>query len=193
MPRLLRYFLVWLSCTAVTVTVVFLTVRFVVHSTAPMPPTAHAAPTAFGTPTLVPGTQVPSPPSTRPATPSPEPTPTASPPPASPSPARTPSRTPAPHTSSPHPTTASDPGSPGDCQGGAGAHTVQSQGGQVTIRWGADAVCLVSAVPAQGFTTKTAQSAPDALTVTFEGAHHRSEITATLRPQAKAVTTESSW
>ncbi|MBY8882011.1 hypothetical protein K7862_30900 [Streptomyces sp. PLK6-54] len=63
----------------------------------------------------------------------------------------------------------------------------------MTIRWGADAVCLVSAVPAQGFTTRTGQSAPDTLTVTFEGSGHRSKVVATLRPSPNAVTTETSW
>jgi hypothetical protein len=181
-PRLLRYFLVWLSCTAVTVSVVFLTVRFVVHSTAPMPPTAHAKPTSFDEPTLVPSTRSPSPVAQR-ASPSPKPA-------SSPRPHRT--AAPSPHPSFPGPS-ATATASADDCQGGAGTHTIQSRGGQVTIRWGAEAVCLVSAVPAQGFTTRTGQSAPDSLTVTFEGTGHRSQIAATLRPEPKAVTTETSW
>ncbi|MCL2554975.1 MAG: hypothetical protein FWE75_22885 [Actinomycetia bacterium] len=187
MPRLLRYFLVWLSCTAVTVTAVFLTVRFVVHSTAPLPPTAHGMPTAFGAPTVGTGTMAPkpSPVSSAPSTPTHRPSPTA---PATTRPAPT-------RTASPAPTTSKPPagGQGYDCSGGVGAHAVQAQGGQVTVRWGDDAVCLVSAVPAQGFTTNTAQDSARSLVVTFSGAHHRSQITATLDPQAKAVTTETSW
>lgn len=186
MPRLLRYFLVWLSCTAVTVTAVFLTVRFVVHSTAPLPPTAHGMPTAFGAPTVGTGTM------------SPKPSPVASgrtAPAHRPSPSHT---TPATTRPAPSPTTSPTPKQPAgaqgyDCSGGVGAHAVQAQGGQVTVRWGDAAVCLVSAVPAQGFTTTTRQDSAGSLVVTFSGAHHTSQITATLNPQPKAVTTETSW
>ncbi|MEE4545160.1 hypothetical protein V2S66_24725 [Streptomyces sp. V4-01] len=180
MSRLLRYFLVWLSCTAVTVTAVFLTVRYVVHSTAPMPPTARALPIAPGGGTLAPITTSPSP--------SPSPSRTTTPKPkASPSHRATPSR-PAPTPRKPSATPSAD------CRdGGVGAQTVHSQGGQVTARWGAEAVCLVSAVPAPGFTTQTAQHAPDELVVTFSGSHHRSQITATLHPQPKAAISEVSW
>lgn len=184
-PRLPRYFLVWLSCTAVTVTAVFLTVRFVVHSTAPLPPTAHAMPTAFGDPAVGTGTMSPKPPPTATARSAPSPRP---------SPSRTPRATahPAPSRAAstpPRTPVASGP----DCEGGVGAHAVQSQGGQVTVRWGDAAVCLVSAVPAQGFTTRTEQDSARSLVVTFSGTHHRSQITATLDPQPKAVTTETSW
>lgn len=187
-PRLLRYFLVWLSCTAVTVTAVFLTVRYVVHSTAPLPPTAHGMPTEYAAaPTIGTGTMSPSP-SPRPSartTPPHRPSPTRTPPTtARPAPPRTPSATPPP---------TAPAGQGYDCSGGAGAHSVQATGGQVTVRWGDQAVCLVSAVPAQGFTTKTRQDSARSLVVTFSGAHHRSQITATLDPQAKAVTTEASW
>jgi hypothetical protein len=176
-PRLLRYFLVWLSCTAVTVTAVFLAVRYVVHSTAPMPPTARALPVAAGGGILAPITTSPSP---------------------SPSPSRTPSARPRPapsHTATPSRPAPKPPATPAaDCHdGGAGVQTVQSQGGQVTARFGADAVCLVSAVPAPGFTTRTTQHSADELIVTFSGSHHRSQITATVHPQAKAATTEVSW
>lgn len=184
MPRLLRYFLVWLACTAVTVTAVFLTVGYVVHSTAPMPPTARTLPTALGGATLAPSTTSPSPTPSASRTPTPRP---------KPSPSHTPTHTaPATHPA-PKPSTPSTPAAP-DCRdGGFGAQTVQSQGGQVTVRWGAKAVCLVSAVPAPGFTTKTAQGSADELSVTFSGAHHRSTITATLYPQPKAVIAEVSW
>lgn len=179
MPRSLRYLLVWLSCTVVTVAVVSLTVRFVVHSTAPVPPTAHAAPTTFDTPAPARGAASPAP-----RTPTPRPTPSAT------ATTHRPRHTPAPS----HPATHPPSTAPADdCQGGAGTHSVQSQGGQATIRWGDQAVCLVSAVPAQGFTTKTTQSSADSLVITFSGTHHRSQITATLDPQPKAVTTETSW
>ncbi len=178
MPRSLRYLLVWLSCTVVTVAVVSLTVRFVVHSTAPVPPTAHAQPTTFDAPSPR-ATVSPTP---RPSPRRPTPAATSSPPHPRHSPAPT-------HSAAPPPSTAPAD----DCQGGAGTHSVQSQGGQATINWGADAVCLVSAVPAQGFTTQTTQSASDTLVITFSGSHHRSRITATLTPEPNAVTDETSW
>ncbi|MFC1420748.1 hypothetical protein [Streptacidiphilus cavernicola] len=186
MPRFIRFFLVWLSCTALTATAVFLTVTFVVGSTAPLPPTAQGVstvlaqatgsaagpttPAAIGAPVSTPDTAPPT--SSRPPTPS--------------APAAHPSPPPAPHTAAGRPSSA-------DCSGGAGTHSFESTGGQVTVRFGATAVCLVSAVPALGFTTGTAQSAADTLTVTFTGAHHRSELTASLQPQAQEVTREVSW
>ncbi len=176
MPRFLRYFLIWLCCTALTATVVMLTVGFVVGSTAPLPPTARGVSTlsATATPPAAIGT-----PASTPVAPTPTPTHR-----------QQPSRTAAPPSHPAAPTRRPDPA---DCTGGAGAHSVQSVGGQVTVRFGADAVCLVSAVPGLGYTTSTAQSAPDTLTVTFTGAHHRSEVTASLHPQAQVVTREVSW
>ncbi|MDX2709439.1 hypothetical protein PV350_42390, partial [Streptomyces sp. PA03-6a] len=44
MPRYLRYVVIWLSCTAVSVTAVMLTVGFVVGSTRPTPPVARDIP-----------------------------------------------------------------------------------------------------------------------------------------------------
>jgi hypothetical protein len=186
--RFLRFFVVWLCCTALTATAVFLTVRFVLGSTAPMPPSTAGvttvlalatpspeAPTAtgLGTPVSAPGAS-----------------PSASRPKASPSAA-------APSQPSPQPQHSSEPASgrpsSADCTGGAGAHSFTSVGGQAVVRFGADAVCLVSAVPALGFTTSTSQSSPGTLTVTFSGAHHRSELTASLQPQAQEVTREVSW
>ncbi|MDJ0343609.1 hypothetical protein QMK19_26655 [Streptomyces sp. H10-C2] len=178
MPRSLRYLMIWLCCTALTVTAAFLAVRFVVHSTAALPPTAHALPTVFTTPTPTPGL-------IGPATSAPN---------ASPSPTTPPA--PSPRATTARPTTpvpAAVQGAGYTCRGGAGVHTMQSMGGQVTFNMGADAICLVSAVPAPGFTTSTAQSAPDTLTVTFSSANHRSETTGTIHPQPQAVTREVSW
>ncbi|MFF6958190.1 hypothetical protein [Streptomyces sp. NPDC008317] len=187
MPRSLRHFLIWLSCTVLTVTAVSLTVRFVVGSTAPLPPSARDV--AAGIATNSPSSVVIGSPT---ATPRQSPTRTRKPT-VSPSPStRRPTATATSPSSAPAapPSTASRPP---DCEGGAGTHSFESTGGQASIRFGADAVCLVSAVPAIGFTTNTRQSAPDTLTITFTGARHRSELTATLRPQAKEVTSEVSW
>ncbi|MCZ4123599.1 hypothetical protein [Streptomyces sp. H39-S7] len=181
MPRPLRYLMIWLCCTALTVTAAFLAVRFVVHSTAPLPPTARALPTVFSTPTSPPGPLVPA--TSAPRTP---PAPTRK------TPTVTPS-TKAPTTRPP--TTAATTGghTSSSCRGGAGVHSMQSVGGRVTFNMGADAICLVSAVPAPGFTTSTDQDAPDTLTVTFLSATHRSETTGTIHPQPQAVTREVSW
>lgn len=186
MPRSLRYFLIWLSCTALTATAVFLTVTFVVGSTAPLPPTARGMSTVLATATATPGASggpvlIGAPAST----PTPAPSTTH----------RQQSSAPASHSAAPGhsaPPTDGRP-DPADCTGGAGTHSFETVGGQVTVRFGADAVCLVSAVPALGFTTSTAQSAPDTLKVTFTSANHRSELTASLQPQAQEVTREVSW
>jgi hypothetical protein len=184
-PRSFRHFLIWLSCTALTVTAVSLTVRFVVGSTAPLPPSTRdvAAGIATNSPSsVVIGSPTATPPPTRTRKPTVPPTthrPTAK---------ATGGATSPPVTTAP-PSTHRPP----DCEGGAGTHSFESTGGQASIRFGADAVCLVSAVPAIGFTTSTRQSAPDTLTITFTGSRHRSELTATLRPQAKEVTSEVSW
>ncbi|MEU6174194.1 hypothetical protein ABZ832_20000 [Streptantibioticus parmotrematis] len=183
MPRSLRFLLVWLSCTALTVTAVFLAVRFVVGSTSPLPPTAPAMPSALadasaspeiGTAVALPSRSAPVSPSSHPAPPSPSPS----------------HRSPSPHPSSAPPSQGYQ-GS--DCDGGVGVHTVQSVGGQVTVRMGSNAVCLISAVPAQGFTTSTDQSGPDTLEVTFSSSDHRSEITASIDPEARLATRETSW
>ena len=190
MSRFLRFFVVWLCCTALTATAVFLTVRFVLGSTAPLPPSTAGVTTvlALATPSAgVPAsTGIGTPASTPAASPS------ASASPSKPSPSAT---TPSP--SAPQPRQASTPAAgrvpTADCTGGAGVHSFSSTGGQVVVRFGSDAVCLVSAVPALGFTTSTTQSSPGTLTVTFSGAHHRSELTASLQPQAQEVTREVSW
>ncbi|WP_239150011.1 hypothetical protein [Streptomyces sp. SID13588] len=182
MPRPLRYLMIWLCCTALTVTAAFLAVRFVVHSTAPLPPTAHALPTVFSTPSPTPGLLIPA--TSAPSTP------------LTPTPRKTPTVTPStkPPTTRP-PTTAPVNGrnTSNTCKGGVGVHSMQSVGGRVTFNMGADAICLVSAVPPPGFTTSTDQDAPDTLTVTFSSANHRSETTGTIHPQPQAVTREVSW
>ncbi|MHA6757738.1 hypothetical protein [Streptacidiphilus sp. PAMC 29251] len=188
MPRLFRFFLIWLSCTVLTVSAVFLTVRFVLGSTAPLPPSAPGVTTVLAlaapTATLTPGPSgsIGAPTST--LTPTPDASPSAS------RPKPTSSTAPPSHPASPS-HSARPPSY--DCSGGAGAHSFETTGGQVVVRFGANAICLVSAVPALGFTTSTAQSAADILTVTFTGAHHRSELTATLHPQAQEATREVSW
>ncbi|MGC9379907.1 hypothetical protein [Streptomyces sp. WG5] len=72
-------------------------------------------------------------------------------------------------------------------------YTVPSEGGKATVRFGGSEVCLISAVPDRGFTVSTSQSAPQTLTVTFSASRHRSEITATTRPQSRADVREVSW
>ncbi|MFJ9342038.1 hypothetical protein ACIRP0_22460 [Streptomyces sp. NPDC101733] len=190
MLRTPRYLLIWLSCTAASVTAVLATVQFVVGSTRHQPPVARSAPVVIDTPPAwqagSPGPDRASP--TASASPSPSPTvtqsPTSAPPSPSPAPAKASSD--APRTSAPR--------SDVDCaQGGAGVHTVASQGGKVTVRYGSRGVCLISAVPGLGFRTTTSQTSDDTLTVTFSGDGHRSVITATITPSAKANIRESSF
>ncbi|MEY9838076.1 hypothetical protein [Streptacidiphilus sp. EB103A] len=187
MSRFLRFFVVWLCCTALTATAVFLTVRFVLGSTAPLPPSTAGVTTVLALATASPGASasigIGTPASTPDASPSasrPKPSPSATPSPSAPQPRQ-----------SSAPAARRAPSA--DCTGGAGVHSFSSTGGQVVVRFGSDAVCLVSAVPALGFTTSTTQSSPGTLTVTFSGAHHRSELTASLQPQAQEVTREVSW
>ncbi len=170
-------------------TAVLATVQFVVGSTRHTPPVARSAPVVIDTPpaweagSAAPEQASPS------ASPSPSPSPTltqrpTTPPPASPSPAKAPSGTPK----------TSAPKSSVDCeQGGAGLHTVPSQGGKVTVRYGSRGVCLISAIPGRGFKATTAQSADETLTVTFSSNDHRSEVTATIVPGAKASVRETSF
>ncbi|WP_406302269.1 hypothetical protein OH805_06685 [Streptomyces sp. NBC_00879] len=86
-----------------------------------------------------------------------------------------------------------NPGGEGCEEGGSGVHTITSQGGKATVRYGSGGVCLISAVPSQGFTASTTQSAPDTLTVTFAGEGHRSEITASTVPSDRASVRETSF
>ncbi|MGW8781382.1 hypothetical protein ACWGNM_25460 [Streptomyces sp. NPDC055796] len=184
MPRLPRYLLIWLSCTAASVTAVLATVQFVVGSTRHTPPVARSAPTVIETP-----------PAWQAGTPSPSsPSPSAS---ASPSPSATqrpsPSAAATPAKASQGTPRANASKSAVDCaEGGAGLYTVPSQGGKVTVRYGSRGVCLISAVPDRGFKTTTSQTADDTLTVTFTSADHRSVVTATIEPSAKATVRESS-
>ncbi|MFF4098989.1 hypothetical protein [Streptomyces sp. NPDC001903] len=184
MPRLPRYLLIWLSCTAASVTAVLATVQFVVGSTRHTPPVARSAPTVIETPPAwQAGTPSPSSPSPS-ASASPSPSATQRPSPsAAATPAKAPQGTPRANASK----------SAVDCaEGGAGLYTVPSQGGKVTVRYGSRGVCLISAVPDRGFKTTTSQTADDTLTVTFTSADHRSVVTATIEPSAKATVRESS-
>ncbi|MFG2679613.1 hypothetical protein [Streptomyces sp. NPDC048392] len=72
-------------------------------------------------------------------------------------------------------------------------YTVPSEGGKATVRFGGGGVCLVSAVPGQGFTVSTEQSEPRTLKVTFTADRHRSEITATTQPRSRADVREVAW
>ncbi|MFZ3468274.1 hypothetical protein ACODT3_35905 [Streptomyces sp. 4.24] len=186
MPRIPRYLLIWLSCTAASVTAVLGTVQFVVGSTRHTPPVARSAPVVVETPPAWLASQGQSPSPQSPSEPpggSPSATERTSPPASTPTPVKASSGTPRPTT----------PKSSVDCdEGGAGLHTVPSQGGKVTVRYGSRGVCLISAVPGQGYKTGTAQTADDTLTVTFTSADHRSVVTATVTPSAKASVRETS-
>ncbi len=189
MPRLLRYLIIWLACTAASVTAVILTIHFVVGSTRPTAPVAQSAPSEpLKSPRPGPTTAKPSP-SPSASSRRPSPPPRSSEP--APDPSPTPTPTPTARTSTPGaPTGAEGSG----CQeGGAGVYTVPSEGGKATVRFGDDAVCLISAVPNRGFTVSTSRTEAQTLTVTFSASRHRSEITATIQPQSRADVREVSW
>ncbi|WP_232248450.1 hypothetical protein [Streptacidiphilus rugosus] len=179
MPRLLRYGLIWLICTTCTVTVGFLAVGFVMDSAAGTPPTVQADaatgadPSASTSPTAVASLAPP-----------------ASPAAASASAGRTHGASTAGYRASASPGTH---GTGVSCQGGVGAHTVHSQGGQASVRFGSGAVCLISAVPAPGFTEQTQQLDPGTLVITFCGSTHRSQITAHIAPDPGSEIRETSW
>ncbi|MEG8279911.1 hypothetical protein [Streptomyces sp. AHA2] len=190
MSRLLRYLIIWLVCTAASVTAVILTVHFVVGSTRPTAPVAQSAPSE----------PVESPRHSPSATAKPSPSPSASgrrpsPPSrssaAAPGPSPTPTPTPTARTTAPK--APAGVGGSGCEDGGAGVYTVPSEGGKATVRFGDDAVCLISAVPNRGFTVSTSRAGAQTLTVTFSASRHRSEITATTRPQSGANVREVSW
>ncbi|MER5930908.1 hypothetical protein [Streptomyces sp. NPDC002054] len=172
-------------------TAVLATVQFVVGSTRPTPPVARSAPTVLDSPPAWQAEQTPSPGPQSPTAPAPATvigSPTAgqrpSPSPSAAVPSKTPSGTP--RTTAPKP--------PVDCrEGGPGLYTIPSQGGKATVRYGSRGVCLISAVPARGFKAGTSQTADHTLTVTFSSADHRSDITATVTPQAKASVRETSF
>ncbi|MEU4094605.1 hypothetical protein [Streptomyces sp. NPDC026673] len=186
MPRYLRYVVIWLSCTAVSVTAVMLTVGFVVGSTRPTPPVARDVPES-ALAASSPSAAKPGPSRSATASPAAKRTPSPT--------MRRPTRTPVrPATTAPPTPTVRPSATPVDCgTGGAGVHTLQSQGGQASVRFGENAVCLVSAVPASGFTVSTRRDGAQQLTVTFSGDRHRSEIVATTTPQSKATIREVSW
>ncbi|MFG2986526.1 hypothetical protein ACGFYQ_35685 [Streptomyces sp. NPDC048258] len=187
MPRIPRYLLIWLSCTAASVTAVLVTVQFVVGSTRHTPPVARSAPMVFDSPPAwlategrSPSPQSPSAPAGGSPTATERPSPSAS----TSTPAKT--STGAPRTTAPKPAV--------DCEdGGPGLHTVPSQGGKATVRYGSGGVCLISAIPSRGFKATTSQTSDDTLTVTFSSADHRSVITATIEPMAKASVRETSF
>ncbi|MEU9145470.1 hypothetical protein [Streptomyces sp. NPDC048349] len=185
MPRIPRYLLIWLSCTAASVTAVLGTVQFVVGSTRHTPPVARSAPMVFDSPPAWQAGQGQSPSPSPSASAGGSPTATERP---SPSASASPSAkasTGTPRTTAPKPAV--------DCEGGPGLHTVPSQGGKVTVRYGSRGVCLISAIPGRGFKATTSQAADDTLTVTFTSADHRSVVTATIDPVAKASVRESSF
>ncbi|MFE5808941.1 hypothetical protein [Streptomyces sp. NPDC056491] len=188
MPRFPRYLFIWLSCTATSVTAVLATVQFVVGSTSHTPPVARSAPMVFDSPPawLAAQDPSPSPPSpTASASPSGSPSATERPTPSA-------SASPSPKASGAPRTSAPKPGV--DCEnGGPGLHTVPSQGGKATVRYGSRGVCLISAVPSRGFKATTSQTDDDTLTVTFTSGDHRSVITATIDPTAKATVRETSF
>ncbi|WP_233288939.1 hypothetical protein [Kitasatospora sp. MBT63] len=190
MPVLLRV-LLWLACTALAVTAVFFAVGFVIKSTTPVPALALPTPTVFvaasGEATDDPSALEP-PKAPASASPSASPSPKGS----SASPSSGVTRAPATVVPRPSPAvTGQRPGPGSSCQGGVGAHTVRSSGGQASINFGNGAVCLVSALPAPGFTTDVTQSEPGTLVVTFTSRDHRSRITATLQPQPQASVRET--
>lgn len=191
MSRLLRYLIIWLVCTAASVTAVILTIHFVVGSTRPTAPVAQSAPSEpLKSSRPGPTTAKPSPsPSASSRRPSPPPRSSA--PATGPSPTPTPTPTPTARTSAPGAPTGAD-GS-GCQEGGAGVYTVASEGGKATVRFGDDAVCLISAVPNRGFTVSTSRTEAQTLTVTFSASRHRSEITATIQPQSRVGVREVSW
>lgn len=191
MSRLLRYLIIWLACTAASVTAVILTIHFVVGSTRPTAPVAQSAPSEPLKPSRPgPTTTKPSP-SPSASSRRPSPPPRSSEPATDPSPTPTPTPTPTGRTSTPGAPTGAD--GPGCQEGGAGVYTVPSEGGKATVRFGDDAVCLISAVPNQGFTVSTSRTRAQTLTVTFSASRHRSEITATVQPQSRADVREVSW
>ncbi|MGY1454299.1 hypothetical protein [Streptomyces sp. SS8] len=174
MPRYLRYVLLWLSCTSLSVTTVSLTVQFVVGTTRPTPPVARdtpgtvvSSPTASAEPSRSP-TPGPTPsPTRRASSPAPAPRPTLS-------PTTRPATRPA-----PSPSANTGGGEEGCHTAGAEVRTFQTTGGRASIRFGSSGACLVSALPAGGFTAATQRGGPRELTVVFTGDSFRSQIEVT--------------
>ncbi|MFI9275934.1 hypothetical protein ACIGXM_35355 [Kitasatospora sp. NPDC052896] len=194
MRPVLRYPLIWLGCTAVSVGAVMFTVVYVAGTGAAGLPVSR---TVIATAVAVPIEDTPSPspsgqigdavsgaasvPPTASPTPSPSPTPppapTSAPPPPPPS-----SAPPA-----PAPTPAASP----SCGPDAAVHTFQSSGGTATVAFGAAGVCLVTVVPATGFTAAARQVDRNTLVVTFSSAQGQSKITVTSQSESANATIEN--
>ncbi|WBP86333.1 hypothetical protein [Kitasatospora cathayae] len=179
MKPALRYPLIWLGCTAVGVTAVALTVRVVIRPATAGVPAARSIPT-----TVV--TVAPAPVATT-ATATPTPIAAASAAPAAPSDRATPAPAPTARkvsTGSVEPTAgrsqhpAADRG-PSACSRDAVVRTYQATGGTATVAVDPSVVCLVSAVPASGYTMKVKQPGPASLVVDFSDGTQTSEISVT--------------
>ncbi|WP_236653356.1 hypothetical protein [Streptacidiphilus melanogenes] len=186
MHRLFRYGLIWLICTTCTVTVGFFAVGFVMDSTGGTPPTVQADGAAGGDTR---GSASASPITASSLTPSPSASAVS----AAPAGSHGTSATGHHASTTPSAKGAGSGTGAGSCQGGVGAHTVHAQGGQASVLFGSNAVCLISAVPAPGFTAQTQQLDPGTLVITFCGSTHRSQITAHISPEPGSETRETSW
>ncbi|MGW3044886.1 hypothetical protein ACWC9T_33695 [Kitasatospora sp. NPDC001159] len=182
MKPALRYPLIWLGCTAIGVTAVALTVRVVIRPATAGVPAARSIPTTVVTVT-------PAPVATAPAAPA-SPTPTAGAA-LSAAPSVQATSTPSPALATPrismgsveptasrsrHPS--ADRG-PSGCSQEAVMRTYQAAGGTATVAVDPGVVCLVSAVPASGYTMKVKRPGPAALVVDFSDGTQTSEISVT--------------
>ncbi|MEU9041401.1 MULTISPECIES: hypothetical protein [unclassified Kitasatospora] len=70
------------------------------------------------------------------------------------------------------------------CSRDADVQTYQAAGGTATVAIDSNTVCLLSAVPAAGFTAKVRHSDPASLVVEFSGNGGTSEISVTSRSQS---------
>lgn len=184
-PRFSRYLLIWVTCTAASVTAVLATVGFVTLSTRPRPPVAESA-TAAGAPESSLQSARPSPPVSPTPTTAPRKT-TGSGRPAASSPRAAATSSPSPQP--PVPVTDSIE----VClRKGRGPQTVPSEGGKATVRYGNGRVCLVSATPNPGFKVDVAYTNAQTLVATFTSSSHCSQITATTNPTARASVRETS-
>lgn len=169
----LRYPLIWLGCTAVSIGAVMLTVDGVAGSDAAGLPGSRSV---LATAVALPGQDSPNP---SPVGQIGDPTSVAEP--APPSPAATPDPAPA----SPRPSPSSPPESPTpECGQNAAVHTFLADGGTATVSFGSTRVCLVTVVPAAGFTATTHQVDPGMLVVIFSSPEAQSRVTVTNRSQS---------
>ncbi|MEU8513410.1 hypothetical protein AB0C76_17730 [Kitasatospora sp. NPDC048722] len=182
MKPALRYPLIWLGCTAIGVTAVALTVRAAIRPATAGVPAARSIPTTVVTVTPVPATTTPT------ATAGPTPTAGAA---LSATPSEQATSTPAPTLATPRismgrvePTTgrsrhpSADRG-PSGCSQDAVLRTYQAAGGTATVAVDPGVICLVSAVPASGYTMKVKQPGPTSLVVDFSDGTQTSEISVT--------------